>query len=236
MFGWPFPKTPCGANESRSDRSIEDPSCNSGGSPSKNPDIATSHGPSMMRDPTWFRLVPAASPDRYAPRPAAAPTRPRLSQPGSAFAIALPERKSSSRWRTRRCHLRQFHGLSTRAQYSLRVLTIAPGLRRLCQPRHPTWGELVRARIGRDADQDGADDILDRRHARTRHHRDRRGEHPHWHDDFGRDLQQALPGYRTTNGLSGLGSWSVQPEDHVSQARLLDGFHRRRDLDAIRVE
>ncbi len=71
MFGLSFPETPCGENGSRSARSIDDPSCNSGSSPSKNPDIATSHGPSMMLDSTLFRLVPAASPDRYAPRPGA---------------------------------------------------------------------------------------------------------------------------------------------------------------------
>jgi SAM-dependent methyltransferase len=33
------------------------PSCNSGVSPRTNPDIAASHGPSMMRDPAWNRLV-----------------------------------------------------------------------------------------------------------------------------------------------------------------------------------
>jgi hypothetical protein len=59
--------------------SVDVPSCNSGVSPTKNPDVTACHGPSMMLDPTWFRLVPAASPDRYAPRPPAAPTRPRLS-------------------------------------------------------------------------------------------------------------------------------------------------------------
>ena len=37
--------------------SIEVPSCNSGVSPTKNPDVTAGHGPSMMLDPTWFRLV-----------------------------------------------------------------------------------------------------------------------------------------------------------------------------------
>ena len=37
--------------------SIDVPSCNSGVSPTKNPDVTAGHGPSMMLDPTWFRLV-----------------------------------------------------------------------------------------------------------------------------------------------------------------------------------
>ena len=39
------------------DWSIDVPSCNSGVSPTKNPDVTAGHGPSMMLDPTWFRLV-----------------------------------------------------------------------------------------------------------------------------------------------------------------------------------
>ena len=38
-------------------KSIDVPSCNSGGSPTKNPDVTAGHGPSMMPEPTWFRLV-----------------------------------------------------------------------------------------------------------------------------------------------------------------------------------
>jgi hypothetical protein len=37
--------------------SIDVPSCNFGVSPTKNPDVTAGHGPSMMLDPTWFRLV-----------------------------------------------------------------------------------------------------------------------------------------------------------------------------------
>jgi hypothetical protein len=37
--------------------SIDVPSCNSGVSPSTNPDVTAGHGPSMMLEPTWFRLV-----------------------------------------------------------------------------------------------------------------------------------------------------------------------------------
>ena len=37
--------------------SIDVPSCNSGVSPTKTPDIAGRHGAAMMRDPAWNRLV-----------------------------------------------------------------------------------------------------------------------------------------------------------------------------------
>jgi len=36
---------------------IDVPSCNSGVSPTKTPDITACHGASMMLDPTWFHLV-----------------------------------------------------------------------------------------------------------------------------------------------------------------------------------
>ena len=41
----------------RNPPSIDVPSCNSGVSPTKNPDVTAGHGPSMMLDPTWFRPV-----------------------------------------------------------------------------------------------------------------------------------------------------------------------------------
>jgi hypothetical protein len=46
----------CGSTIDGCEKSIDLPSCNSGVSPTKNPDIA-GHGPSVMLDPTWFRLV-----------------------------------------------------------------------------------------------------------------------------------------------------------------------------------
>ncbi len=48
-----------GLRGKRIGQGIDVPSCNFGGSPSKNPDIADGHGASMMRDPEWSRQ------DRY---------------------------------------------------------------------------------------------------------------------------------------------------------------------------